>query len=71
MTLKFSSNLSFMFQEAPSMPARYQMAKNAGFKAVESGFPFGLDLQQVVEVKKAADIQQVLVNVYTGTLWKF
>lgn len=66
MTLKLASNLSFMFGECPLLIGRYQMAKKAGFKAVETGFPFGFTLQQVVDAKKTADVEQVLINVYTG-----
>lgn len=55
-----------MFQEAPLLIDRYQLAKNAGFKAVESGFPLGFSVQQVTEAKEAANIDQALINVYTG-----
>lgn len=65
--IKFASNLSFMFMEAPSMIQRYKLAKEAGFKAVESGFPFGLSIEDVSEAKKNADIEQILINVFTGT----
>ncbi|XP_001607821.1 putative hydroxypyruvate isomerase [Nasonia vitripennis] len=67
MAYKFCCNLSFMFQrEATSILDRYQLAKDAGFKAVESGFPLGFSVQQVAEARKTAGIQQVLINVYTG-----
>lgn len=69
MVLKFASNLSFMFTEASSIIDRYQLAKEAGFKAVESGFPFGLSIEQVAGAKKKADVDQVLLNVFTGMLW--
>lgn len=68
MALKFASNLSFMFTEVPSIIDRYQLAKQAGFKAVESGFPFGFSIQQVAAAKKKANIDQVLLNVFTGIL---
>lgn len=66
MALKFASNLSFMFTEAPSIIDRYQLAKQAGFKAVESGFPFGFSVQQVATARKKADVEQILLNVFTG-----
>lgn len=66
MALKFASNLSFMFTEAPSIIDRYQLAKQAGFKAVESGFPFDFSIQQIVAAKKKADVDQILLNVFTG-----
>lgn len=62
---KFSANLSFMFLEK-SFLERYKAAKDAGFKAVESGFPFGVDLQHVVDVKKLSGVKQVLLNIFTG-----
>lgn len=64
--VKFASNLSFMFTEAPNIVDRYQLAKQAGFKAVESGFPFGFSVQQVAEAKKKANVNQILLNVFTG-----
>lgn len=66
MSLKFASNLSFMFLEAPTIIERYKLAKEAGFKAVESGFPFGFSVKEVSEAKKNADVEQVLINVFTG-----
>lgn len=66
MNLKFASNLSFMFIEAPSIIDRYKLAKEAGFKAVESGFPFGFSIEDVARAKKNADVEQVLINVFTG-----
>ncbi|XP_006620538.1 putative hydroxypyruvate isomerase [Apis dorsata] len=70
MNLKFASNLSFMFIEAPSIIDRYKLAKEAGFKAVESGFPFGFSIEDVSKAKKNADIEQVLINVFTGDVSK-
>ncbi|GJQ68573.1 Gip [Trypoxylus dichotomus] len=58
-----------MFLERPFLE-RYQLAKNAGFKAVESGFPYGLNPDDVVAAKKAAGIDQVLLNIYTGDVGK-
>ena len=52
MSLKFASNLSFMFTEAPSIIERYKLAKEAGFRAVESGFPFGFSIKDVSEAQK-------------------
>jgi len=55
-----------MFTEAPNIIDRYQLAKEAGFKAVESGFPFGFSIQEVAAAKTKADIDQILLNVFTG-----
>lgn len=70
MSLKFASNLSFMFTETPAIIERYKLAKEAGFKAVESGFPFGYSIKDVSEARKKADIEQILINVYTGDVTK-
>ncbi|XP_057323208.1 putative hydroxypyruvate isomerase [Microplitis mediator] len=70
MALKFAANLSFMFTECPNLLSRYQLAKEAGFHAVESGFPFGYTVQQVQNAKRNADIEQVLINVFTGDVTK-
>ncbi|XP_028176659.1 putative hydroxypyruvate isomerase [Ostrinia furnacalis] len=68
--MKFCANLAFMFTEATSMIERYALAKDAGFKAVESGFPFGFTLEQVKQAKEAAGIEQVLINLNTGDVSK-
>lgn len=64
--MKFCANLAFMFTEATSILERYALAKEAGFKAVETGFPFGFTLEQVKQAKEAAGIEQVLINLNTG-----
>ncbi|CAH1372388.1 putative hydroxypyruvate isomerase [Tenebrio molitor] len=67
--MKFCANLSFMFTEQPFLE-RYKLAKEAGFKAVETGFPFNLTEKQVTDAKNHADIKQVLINTYTGDVTK-
>lgn len=59
-----------MFTEASSILERYALAKEAGFKAVESGFPFGFTLDQVKEAKEKSGLEQVLVNLKTGDVTK-
>ncbi|XP_022912693.2 putative hydroxypyruvate isomerase [Onthophagus taurus] len=66
---KFCANLSFMFVES-SFLERYNLAKKAGFKAVESGYPFGIKQEDVIRAKNDSGIQQVLLNVYTGDVSK-
>lgn len=56
-----------MFLEGPSLIERYQLAKEAGFKAVESGFPLGFSPEEVANAKNKANIEQILINVFTGT----
>lgn len=62
---KFSANLSFLFTEKPFLE-RYKLAKDLGFKAVESGFPYGISKEEVLTAKETAGISQVLINTYTG-----
>nr|CAH7749079.1 unnamed protein product [Callosobruchus chinensis] len=66
---KFCANISFMFTEN-SFLERYNLAKSAGFKAVESGFPHGIEKEHVVDAKNAAGVDQILINVYTGDVTK-
>ncbi|XP_053995082.1 putative hydroxypyruvate isomerase [Hylaeus volcanicus] len=68
--LKFAANLSFMFKEAQSITERYKLAKEAGFTAVESGFPFGFTIKDVSEAKRNAGVEQILINVFTGDVSK-
>ncbi|KAG5893635.1 hypothetical protein JTB14_015074 [Gonioctena quinquepunctata] len=66
---KFCANLAFLFPESPLLE-RYKLARDAGFKAVETGFPFGYTKQEVVDAKNDAGIQQILINIYTGDVTK-
>ncbi|CAH1103094.1 unnamed protein product [Psylliodes chrysocephalus] len=67
--MKFCANLAFLFPEK-GLLNRYQLAKEAGFKAVETGFPYGLEKDEVVAAKNASGIQQILINIYTGDVSK-
>uniref|UniRef100_A0A023F2Q4 Putative hydroxypyruvate isomerase n=1 Tax=Triatoma infestans TaxID=30076 RepID=A0A023F2Q4_TRIIF len=62
MTLKFCANLSFMFQEAPILLDRYNLAKRAGFKAVECANPYNFPLEEIVKIKEDAALKQILIN---------
>ncbi|KAK6639512.1 hypothetical protein RUM43_007785 [Polyplax serrata] len=66
MVLKFCSNLSFMFQESGSLLERYELARQAGFKAVECAFPYDYAPQEIAQAKTKAGVQQVLINSYPG-----
>lgn len=66
MPLKFCANLSFMFQESSSLLERYELARKAGFKAVETGFPYDFASDEVKEAKLKSGLEQVLINVYPG-----
>lgn len=54
-----------MFTELP-LSARYKAAKEAGFQCVETGFPFGLSVQEISNARKEAGVVQVLLNAFTG-----
>ncbi|XP_019868532.1 putative hydroxypyruvate isomerase isoform X2 [Aethina tumida] len=66
---KFCANLAFLYTERPFLE-RYKLAKESGFKAVETGFPFGFTQEQVVQAKNSAGIDQILINIYTGDVSK-
>uniref|UniRef100_S4PWU6 Putative hydroxypyruvate isomerase n=1 Tax=Pararge aegeria TaxID=116150 RepID=S4PWU6_9NEOP len=68
--MKFCANLAFMFTESSNILERYALAKDAGFKAVETGFPLGYSIEQVKQAKEAAGIDQVLINLKTGDVTK-
>lgn len=70
MSLKFSANLCFMFHDTPSIKEKYKLAKEAGFKAVESNIFPNTTVKDMVEAKKSADVEQILLNVYTGDMSK-
>lgn len=69
MSLKFCANLSFMFQEYPTLLARYNKAREAGFRGVECAFPYDLDLDELVAVKENAEVEQVLINAPPGKFY--
>lgn len=70
MSIMFCANLSFMFQETASILERYMLAKNNGFRAVECAFLYAHPVEEVVQAKKSAGVQQVLINVNPGDLSK-
>lgn len=68
--MKFCANLSFMFTEGATILERYALAKEAGFVAVESGFPFNHTLEEVKQAKINSGLEQVLINLCTGDVSK-
>ncbi|XP_034836054.1 putative hydroxypyruvate isomerase [Maniola hyperantus] len=68
--MKFCANLAFMFMESSSILERYALAKDAGFKVVETGFPLGHSIEQVKQAKEASGVEQVLINLKTGDVTK-
>ncbi|XP_034237753.1 putative hydroxypyruvate isomerase [Thrips palmi] len=65
-SLKFCANLNFMFTESPNLLERYNLAKKAGFQAVEVGFPYIHTVEELVKAKEDAGLKQVLINVFVG-----
>lgn len=70
MSLKFCANLSFMFQETPSLLERYALAKAAGFRGVECARPYEVPIEDIVAAKTKAGVEQILINVPPGDLKK-
>ncbi|XP_072402033.1 putative hydroxypyruvate isomerase isoform X1 [Diabrotica undecimpunctata] len=68
--MSFCANLGFLFKEENNLIHRYKLAKQAGFYAVETPFPYGYEKDEVVAAKNAANINQVLINIYTGDVSK-
>ena len=62
---KFAANLSLMFQEA-SFLDRFQVARAAGFDAVEFLFPYDYDPAQIAERLRKYAIRNVLFNMPPG-----
>ncbi|XP_068239293.1 putative hydroxypyruvate isomerase isoform X2 [Palaemon carinicauda] len=67
-TMKVAANLTFMFNEAGGLLARYKAAKKAGFLAVECAFPYSVPAQDVVSVLRETGLKQVLINSDPGNL---
>uniref|UniRef100_A0A1B0D072 Xylose isomerase-like TIM barrel domain-containing protein n=1 Tax=Phlebotomus papatasi TaxID=29031 RepID=A0A1B0D072_PHLPP len=63
MALKFCANLSFMFTESGSLLERYNLARLAGFQGVESAFPKGFSIEDLLTAKQS--LTQVLINIRT------
>ncbi|GAB0092500.1 Putative hydroxypyruvate isomerase [Sergentomyia squamirostris] len=66
MALKFCANLTFMFTESGSLLERYNLARLAGFHGVESAFPKGFSIEDLLTAKQS--LTQVLINIRTGTV---
>lgn len=67
MALKFCANLNFLFVEnSTPMLERFRLAKLAGFRAVENGFPVDVSVDDAVRVQKETGLEVVLINICTG-----
>jgi hydroxypyruvate isomerase len=65
--LRFSLNVSTLFAELPLLE-RFAAAAEAGFGAVESWWPVGVDLGAYVEAVRTAGVELALLNFYGGDL---
>lgn len=65
--LQFSANLSLLFTEAPLIQ-RFELAKNAGFNAVEIQFPYELSIKEISEQLTTHQLKLVLINAPVGDL---
>jgi len=63
--LKFSANLSMMFNEVDFL-GRFERASRAGFKGVEYWFPYEWDKEQLMEELDKYSLEQVLYNLPAG-----
>ncbi len=65
MTLKFSANLTMLFNEHP-FRERFFAARAAGFKGVEYVSPYAFPPQQIAGLLSENDLQQALFNMPAG-----
>ena len=63
--MRFSANLSLLFTEVP-MAERFELAKQAGFDAVELQFPYEWPAPQLKQWLDEHDLRVVLCNVGEG-----
>lgn len=71
MAPRFCANLTMMFGEASSLLERYQLAKTAGFAAVECAFPYDTPKEDLAKVKSSLGLEQVLINTFPGNTLGF
>ena len=57
-----------MFTESENLLERYSLAGRAGFKNVEVAFPYDHSIESLVTAKKNANVNQILINVFPGTM---
>ncbi|MDA1100926.1 MAG: TIM barrel protein [Proteobacteria bacterium] len=63
--LKFAANLTMLFTEM-EFPARFAAAADAGFKGVESLFPYVRSADELSDCLGAAKLELVLINMPAG-----
>lgn len=55
-----------MYQEANQLLERYSLAAKSGFSSVECAFPYSDSLENVLQAKCDANVQQILINAPRG-----
>nr|XP_033723822.1 putative hydroxypyruvate isomerase isoform X3 [Tursiops truncatus] len=64
--LRFSANVSWLFPELPSLPARLRAAGSSGFEAAEIGWPYGEPPEALARTAQEVGLQLVLINTPPG-----
>ncbi|XP_075472189.1 putative hydroxypyruvate isomerase isoform X1 [Ascaphus truei] len=64
--LRFSANLSWLFQHVPDLPGRVQAAAGAGFQALEVAWPYDSDVGLLREALDRHQLPMVLINTPPG-----
>ncbi|MGI4849381.1 MAG: 2-oxo-tetronate isomerase [Janthinobacterium lividum] len=62
---RFAANLSLMFNEVPYLD-RFEAAAKAGFKAVESQFPYDYPAQEIASRLQRYGLENILFNLPPG-----
>ncbi|XP_007535342.2 putative hydroxypyruvate isomerase [Erinaceus europaeus] len=68
--LRFSANVSWLFPELPSLPARLQAAGGVGFEAAEVAWPYAEPPEALACAATEARLRMVLINTPPGDLQK-
>lgn len=72
MSLKFSANLNFLFTENGSTTLqRFRLARQAGFKAVETGFGADVSVEDAAAVQRETGLEVALLNISLGKRYKY
>ncbi|XP_075935289.1 putative hydroxypyruvate isomerase isoform X1 [Anarhichas minor] len=66
--LKFCANLSWLFTELPDFSQRMYAAASAGFQAVEAGWLYDSDLQELQRAREATGVEVILINTPPGNV---
>ncbi|XP_047645362.1 putative hydroxypyruvate isomerase isoform X7 [Phacochoerus africanus] len=64
--LRFSANVSWLFPELASLPARLRAAGSSGFQAAEIGWPYAEPPEALARAAREAGLQLVLINTPPG-----